>query len=78
MLIAGLILLVLSLVFLLISIVAAIQTRRTGRFSSGVHIVPTLFAIFAAGFGACSWPVVVIISLLDLGTLFFGKRPRRS
>jgi hypothetical protein len=62
-----------AIVFLLISLGAAITTRVTGRFSSGVHIVPTVFAFVGTIASDWSWIPFFAVAVLDLGSLFLKR-----
>lgn len=68
----------LALFFLLVCIVAAIQTWRTGRFSSGVHIVPTVFALIGTINTGWSWKPFFMVVFLDLGILFLTVKRRST
>lgn len=68
-LIAGCFFYAVSLLFLLVSVGAAVSTWKTGRFSSGLHIAPTIFAIVGGAFTGL-WMVTAAIVLADLASLF--------
>lgn len=70
----GLAVYALASAFLLVSLLAAVRTARTKRFSSGLHIVPTILAVVgSAGFGV-SWKALVAVAVLDIATLLVKLR----
>lgn len=74
--IAGFFFYALALLFLLVTLGAAISTWRTGRFRSGLPVAPTIFAI-VGGLFTGSWKASLVIVLLDLGSLFLPKESAR-
>lgn len=61
-----------SLFFLAVGIAAAVQTRVTGRFASGIHVVPTLFALPL--FFSEKVLLFLLIAFVDFGLLFTARR----
>ena len=65
--------------FLLISFIAIIQTHRTGRFSSGLHVVPSICAVVGKAAGHWTWKIFAVVVFLDLGGLLIAVRlPRHD
>jgi hypothetical protein len=55
--------------FLLVCVGAAIHRLRTGRYSSGIHFVPTIAALLGSTMGDFTWKPFLIVMVLDIGTL---------
>lgn len=67
-----------AFLFLFVCIGAAIHRLRTGRFSSGIHIVPTMFAFVGSTLGRVPWKLFFFVIVVDIGLLFFKPRPSQS
>lgn len=70
----GLLMYSLASIFLLVTISAANATWKTGKFSSGLSILPTIFSLIG-GFYTGWWTAAIVIVLLDVGFFFFYPDP---
>jgi hypothetical protein len=57
--------------FLLVSILAAGYRWKTGRFSSGVNLVPTAAALLGS-LNGITWKAFFVFAALDVATFFIG------
>lgn len=70
----GLLMYSLASIFLLVTISAAYATWKTGKFSSGLGILPTIFSLIGGLFTGW-WKATIVFVLLDIGFFFFSPDP---